>query len=359
MPKKKIVALGGDGVGPEVMEVTCNLLEQAAFDLAIAKPFCGAEAFKAQGNAFPDEARKLCEESDAILFGAAEGPSVAILVYLRWILDNYINLRPVKYYPGASSPLKNPNGIDFLIIRENSEGMYPGREGELPWLAQKVPDYKDPFGRTLDYYGAGKFALRLITQKGTERIARYAVELARQRKSQGFAGKITCVTKSNVLRQSCGFFRKIVEEEVRKDSALQVEHFHVDDAARRLIRFPREFDIIVTSNMFGDILAYEAAELVGGLGIAPSACLGGKKPYFEPVHGSAPDIACKGIVNPTAMILTAKMMLDHLGMRKEAEALEKTVAEVYRLGEHLTPDQGGKATTQEFAEAVLKEIQAD
>jgi isocitrate/isopropylmalate dehydrogenase len=111
--------------------------------------------------------------------------------------------------------------------------------------------------------------------------------------------------------------------------------------------------------MFGDILADEAAELVGGLGIAPSACLGGKKPYFEPVHGSAPDIAGKGIVNPTAMILSAKMMLDHLGMRKEAEALEKTVAEVYRLGEHLTPDQGGKATTQEFAEAVLKEIQAD
>ncbi len=357
MPKKKIVALGGDGVGPEVMEVACNILEQAGFDLEIAKPFCGAEAFKAQGNAFPDEARKLCEESEAILFGAAEGPSIAILVYLRWILDNYINLRPVKYYPGASSPLQNPHRIDFLIIRENSEGMYPGREGDLSWLAQKISDYKDPFGRTLDHYGEGKFALRLITKKGTERIARYAVELAQQRKSLGFAGKITCVTKSNVLRQSCGFFQKIIEGEVRNSPHLMYEHFHVDDAARRLIRFPREFDVIVTSNMFGDILADEAAELVGGLGIAPSACLGGKKPYFEPVHGSAPDIAGKGIVNPTAMILSAKMMLDHLGMKEEGRALEKAVAEVYRLKELLTADQGGNASTKEFAKAVLKEIQ--
>jgi len=356
MAGKKIVALGGDGVGPEVTEATCNLLQQAGFDLEILQPGCGAQAFKAQGNAFPDEAKKLCEESDAILFGAAEGPSVVILVYLRWFMDNYINLRPVKYFPGALSPLKNPEGIDFLLIRENSEGMYPGREGDLPWLAQKMPDYKDPFGRTLDFYGEGKFAIRLITQKGTDRIAKYAVELARERKSQGFAGKVTCITKSNVLRQSCGFFQKTVEGAVKKSPGIGYEHFHVDDAARRLIRFPRDFDVIVTSNMFGDILADEAGEMVGGLGIAPSACLGGRKPYFEPVHGSAPDIAGKGIVNPTAMILSAKMMLDYLKMEKEAQSLEKAVAKVYREGKRLTADQGGKATAKEFAEAVLRAI---
>jgi isocitrate/isopropylmalate dehydrogenase len=357
MPRKKIVALGGDGVGPEVTEVTCAILKQVGFDLEILQPFCGGEAFKAQGNAFPDEAKKLCEESDAILFGAAEGPSVAILVYLRWFMDNYINLRPVKYYPGALSPLKNPEGIDFLLIRENSEGMYPGREGDIPWLAQKLPDYKDPFGRTLDFYGEGKFAIRLITRKGTDRIANYAVELARERKSQGFAGKVTCITKSNVLRQSCGFFQKTVEGAVKKSPGIGYEHFHVDDAARRLIRFPRDFDVIVTSNMFGDILADEAGEMVGGLGIAPSACLGGRKPYFEPVHGSAPDIAGKEIVNPTAMILSAKMMLDYLRMKDEAQALEKAVAKVYREGNYLTADQGGKAATREFAEAVLRAIQ--
>ena len=356
MPRKKIIALGGDGVGPEVMEVACYILEKAGYALDILKPLCGSEAFQARGNAFPDEAKKLCEESDAILFGAAEGPSVAILVYLRWSMDNYINLRPVKYYPGALSPLKNPEGIDFLLIRENSEGMYPGREGDIPWLAQKMSDYKDPFGRTLDFYGEGKFAIRLITRKGTDRIAKYAVDLARQRKSQGFAGKVTCITKSNVLRQSCGFFQKTVEEAVKKSTEIAYEHFHVDDAARRLIRFPRDFDVIVTSNMFGDILADEAGEMVGGLGIAPSACLGGRKPYFEPVHGSAPDIAGQGIVNPTAMILSAKMMLDYLGMKEEALGLEAAVARVYQEKKYLTPDQGGKATTKEFAEAVLKKI---
>jgi isocitrate/isopropylmalate dehydrogenase len=356
MVRKKIVALGGDGVGPEVMEVTCHILEKAGYSLDILKPLCGSEAFKALGNAFPDEAKKLCEESDAILFGAAEGPSVAILVYLRWFMDNYINLRPVKYLPGALSPLKNPEGIDFLLIRENSEGMYPGREGDISWLAPKLPDYKDPFGRTLDFYGEGKFALRLITRRGTERIAKYAAELARERKSRGFAGKVTCITKSNVLRQSCGLFQKTVEEAVKRIPGIGYEHFHVDDAARRLIRFPRDFDVIVTSNMFGDILADEAGEMVGGLGIAPSACLGGRKPYFEPVHGSAPDIAGKGIVNPTAMILSAKMMLDYLQMKGEARALEKAVAAVYKEGRTLTTDQGGKASTKEFAEAVLRAI---
>ncbi|HVN72668.1 MAG TPA: isocitrate/isopropylmalate dehydrogenase family protein [Desulfomonilia bacterium] len=356
MPAKNIVVLGGDGVGPEVMDVTCMILDAAGFDLEMIKPLCGAEALKAVGNPFPEEARKLCDESDAVLFGAAEGPSIAILVYLRWVLDNYINLRPIKYYPGARSPLRNPEGIDFCIIRENSEGLYPGREGDVSWLAQNLTEYKDLFGHTLDHYSPGKFAFRLITEKGTERIARYGSELARQRKASGFPGKVTCITKSNVLFQTCGLFRQIVEGEIKRYSELAYEHYYVDDAARRIVRFPHEFDVIITSNMFGDILADEAAEVVGGLGIAPSACLGGSKPYFEPVHGSAPDIAGRGIVNPTAMILSAKMMLEHLGMQAEADALEKAVAEVYRGGTSLTEDQGGKASTKEFAQAVLKHI---
>ncbi len=356
MAKKKIVALGGDGVGVEVMEVTCGILEKAGFALEILKPLCGTEAFQKKGNAFPDEAKKLCEESDAILFGASGGISTVILVYLRWVMDNYINLRPVKYYPGAHSPLKEPERIDFLLIRENSEGLYPGREGDIPWLAQRVADYKDPFGRTLDSYGEGKFAIRLITRQGSERIARYAVELAKERKSQGFPGKVTCLSKANVLRQTCGLFRDIVEKEVKKVPGITFEHFHADDASRRIIRYPRDFDVVVTTNMFGDILADGAGEVIGGLGISPSACLGGKKPYFEPVHGSAPDIAGKGIVNPTAMILSAKMMLDYLKMPREAEALEKAVAGVYREGKHLTADQGGRATTKEFAAAVLEMI---
>jgi 3-isopropylmalate dehydrogenase len=356
MPKKKITALGGDGVGPEVMDAACRILEKAGFDLEVIRPSCGAEALKVQGNPFPEETRKLCNESDAILFGAAEGPSIAILVYLRWELDNYINLRPIKYYPGACSPLKNPEGIDFCIVRENSEGLYPGREGDLSWLAENLADYKDPFGHTLDYYSPGKFALRLITEKGTGRIAKYAAELARQRNASGYSGKITCITKSNVLFQTCGLFKQVVEAEIKKHSELIYEHYYVDDAARRIVLCPRKFDVIITSNMFGDILADEAAEVVGGLGIAPSACLGGRRPYFEPVHGSAPDIAGQGIVNPTAMILSAKMMLEYLGMQTEADSLEKAVAGVYRKGTILTPDQGGTASTREFADAVLQHI---
>jgi len=357
MAKKKVIALGGDGVGPEVMDVTCWILEHAGFDLDIVKPPCGAESQRLLGNAFPEETRKLCDESDAILFGAAEGPSIGILVYLRWVLDNYINLRPIKYYPGAQSPLRNPESIDFCIIRENSEGLYPGREGDLQWLSQRLPEYKDLFGRTLDEYGQGKYALRMITEKGTKRIAQYATEFALQRKSSGYTGKITCVTKSNVLFQTCGLFSQIIEAEVKMHGDLTYEHYYVDDAARRIMRYPNEFDVIITSNMFGDILADEAAEAVGGLGIAPSACFGGSKAYFEPVHGSAPDIAGKGIVNPTAMILSAKMMLDYFGMQTEANALEKAVAMTYLEGFALTPDQGGKSSTREFAEAVLKNIQ--
>lgn len=356
MQTKKIIALGGDGVGPEVMEATCWILENARFDLEIIKPPCGTDALKAQGNPFPEETQRLCAEGDAILFGAAEGPSIAILVYLRWELDNYINLRPIRYYPGANTPLKNPEGIDICIIRENSEGLYPGREGDLQWLAEKLTGYKDLLSHSMDYYCPGKFALRLITEKGSERIARYTSELGLQRKAAGFPGKITCVTKSNVLFQTCGLFKHIVETAIKKHGELTYEHYYVDDAARRIVRFPQEFDVIVTSNMFGDILADEAAEVVGGLGIAPSACLGGRKPYFEPVHGSAPDIAGKGIVNPTAMILSAKMMLEYLGMQAESQSLENAVAEVYRQGVALTPDQGGTTSTKGFAEAVLKNI---
>ncbi|MBI4831421.1 MAG: isocitrate/isopropylmalate dehydrogenase family protein, partial [Candidatus Lindowbacteria bacterium] len=205
-------------------------------------------------------------------------------------------------------------------------------------------------------YGEGKFAVRVITKEGSGRIARFACELARKRKKAGHAGKVTCVTKQNMLRESCGLFKQRVEEISKDYPELQYEHFHVDDAARRLVRFPQEMDVIVTSNMFGDILSDLGAELVGGLGIAPSGCFGDGKAYFESMHGSAPDIAGKNIANPTATILSAAMMLDYLGLPGESAALEKAVETVFRKRSALTRDQGGRATTTEFAEAVLREI---
>ena len=356
MATKKVVAVGGDGVGPEVVDATCHVLENAGFDLEIIKPPCGEAAMKESNDAFPEETRQLCDTADAILFGATGPTSVAILAYLRWFLDNYVNIRPVKYYTGAKSCLSDPSGIDFVILRENSEGMYSFAEGDLALLAQSLPDFRNMLGRSLADFGEGKFALRIVSERGARRFAKYACEYTVRRSENRYPGKLTCVTKSNVLRQSDGLFQSIMEEEVKKSPKLGYEHYYVDDMARRLLRFPKEFDVVATENMFGDILADEASELVGGLGVAGSACVEGKVAYFESVHGSAPDIAGRNIANPTATILSAKLMLDYLGMHQEADALERAVAAVYKDGKNLTYDQGGKATTMECAQAVLTEI---
>lgn len=356
MEKRKVVALGGDGVGPEVVDATCFILENACFDLEIIKPPCGEAALEKYGSAFPQEAKECCDSADAVLFGATGRVSVEILAYLRWILDNYINIRPMKYYEGTRSNLKDPSGIDFVILRENSEGMYSFFEGDLSLLQEKLPEYKNRFGKTLAEYGKGKFALRIISEYGAKRLAQFACTYTMRRKERGSAGKLTCITKSNVLRETDGVVERAMEEEIKNYPELNYERYYIDDMSRRLIRFPNNFDVIVASNMFGDILGDEAAELIGGLGLAGSACVGGKVPYFEPIHGSAPDIAGKGIVNPTATILSAKLMLEHFEMNQEAQALEQAVADVYKEGKYLTVDQSGNASTDEFAKAVMRQI---
>lgn len=353
---KKVVVLGGDGIGPEVTDAAAYVLREAEFALDIQTPPCGEKVVDEFGTALPDETREMCGDADAILFGATGEASIIILAYLRFVLRAYANVRPLKYYAGSNSPLASPGKIDFVVVRENLEGMYPGREGDLSDMAKALPDYRDLLGKSFADLGEGRFAVRVITKEGSDRIARFACELARKRKRMGHVGKITCVTKQNMLRESCGLFKQRVEEILREYSELEYEHFHVDDAARRLVRFPQEMDVLVTSNMFGDILSDLGAELVGGLGIAPSGCYSDEKAYFESVHGSAPDIAGKGVANPTATILSASMMLDYLGMESEAAALERAVERVYRKGNALPHDQGGNATTTEFAQAVLREI---
>lgn len=351
---KRLVALGGEGIGPEVVDATGELLIAAGFPVEILTPPHGEAALKSHGTPLPEETKRLCHEADGVLFGAAGGPaSSAVIAYLRWQQDAYANVRPIKYYPGAFSPLTNPVGIDLIILRENSEGLYPGREGNLQDLARALPDLSDRVGRRLGDFGEGRFAVKVVSRRGTERIARFACELARKRKARGHPGKVTCVTKSNVLRRTDGFFRQIVEGVVEGYPDLAYEHFYVDDAARRLVHFPQSMDVVLAMNLYGDILSDLAAEAAGGLGIAPSGCFGDGWAYFESVHGSAPDIAGKGIANPTAAILSAAMMLEHIGLAAEAEHLEQAVARVYRDGKALTPDQGGTATTKEFAQAVL------
>jgi isocitrate/isopropylmalate dehydrogenase len=237
--------------------------------------------------------------------------------------------------------------------------MYPGREGDLAELKRALPGLRDRFGRTLDRYGEGRFAVKVATRKGAERIGRFACELARKRKARGYPGKVTCVTKSNVLPQTDGLYQRTVQDVVAGYGDLTFEHFHVDDAARRLIRFPKAIDVLVTLNQYGDILSDVAGEVAGGLGVAPSANHGdGGWAYFESVHGSAPDIAGRGIANPTATLLSCVLLLDHLGLATESQRLEAAVARVYRDGKRLTPDQGGTASTKEMSAAVLDAYRA-
>ncbi|MFC2021418.1 isocitrate/isopropylmalate dehydrogenase family protein [Chloroflexota bacterium] len=356
MPKKRVTALGGDGVGPEVVDVTCHILEEAEFDLDIVRAPNGEAALEEHGTALPDETKKQCEASEAIFFGSANPASNRLIMYLRWGLGNYVNIRPTKYLQGANSPIKEPEGIDFVILREQSEGMYTYAEGDLAILQERLPEFRTRHGKSLADYGKGNFALRIMSENGMKRFAKYACEFTRDRKNRGYPGNLTVVNKSNMFPLTCGMLEDAVQEELKNYPELTYRRYYVDDMARRLVRFPSSFDVIATPNLFGDILTDEAAEIAGGLGMAGSACIGGKVPYFEPVHGTAPDIAGKSIVNPTAAILSARYMLDYLGMRQEADSLENALAAVYRDGKILTADQGGNASTTEFAEAVLKEI---
>ena len=353
---KTVVALGGEGIGPEVVDATCELLVASGIPVMVVTPPHGAAALATHGSPLPDETKRACETADGVLFGAAgAAPSSAVVTWLRWAKGTFASVRPVKHYPGASSPLARPDGIDYVIIRELSEGLYPGREGDLADLARAMPELKDKVGTRVSDYGPGRFAAKVVTRAGVERVAKFSCELARTRKARGGRGKLTCITKSNVLPQSDGLFQQIVADMVKRDYPdLTHEHFYVDDGARRLVRFPQQMDVVLTMNLYGDILSDLGAETAGGLGMAPSGCFRDGWAYFESVHGSAPDIAGRGIANPTGTLLSAAMMLDHMGLTAEAQRLDAAVARVYRDGKTLTADQGGKASTKEFERAVLE-----
>ena len=347
---KTVVALPGEGIGIEVVDATCGLLADAGVPLKIVTP----PQISAPGSPIPDETKRICRDADAVLFGAAGPATTRVVGWLRWEMDAWGGVRPAKFYPGMRSPLADPEGIDLVVIRENSEGIYPGREGDLADAQRALPNVRDRFGRGLDHYKDGRFAVKVATRGGATRIARFACELARRRKASGHAGKVTCVTKSNVLPQTDGLFHTTVQAVVATYPDLTFEHFHVDDAARRIIRFPKTLDVVVCMNQYGDILSDVAGEVAGGLGVAPSGNFGdGGWAYFESVHGSAPDIAGQGIANPTGTLLSAVLMLEHLGLTAEARQLQSAVARVYRDGKSLTPDQRGTATTKQMAAAVL------
>ena len=323
----------GDGIGPEVVSAGRQVLEALGLPLTFVEAEAGWATFQHRGVALPEETLTAARAAHATLFGAVSSPLQPVegyrspIVALRRALDLYANLRPVESAPiSVSRP-----GIDLLVVRENSEGLYAGRERATADEA---------------------ITERVITRRASERIARLAFRLARARR-----GLVTVVHKANVLRATCGLFREAAYAVASEFPDVRAEEMLVDTAAMRLITSPERFDVLVTTNLFGDILSDEAAALVGGLGLAPSGNVNETQGVFEPVHGSAPDIAGQGIANPLATFGAVAMLLDHLGERDAAMRVRAAVQETLRRGV-LTPDLGGKATTAQVTAQVIAGIAA-
>lgn len=351
MARKKVVVLPGDDAAPEAMAAAMEVLRAMKLDLDYLEFPPGDKWVRGETDV---KARTAIDNSDSTLFGSTSGKTTAIM-YLRWGKKTYANVRPARYTKGYRSPLRNPDGIDYVIVRENLEDLYLGLEGPLKDLAP-LHLYSRIMRAPIDTSAAGRYAIKVITEENTRNIARFACELALRRKRAGGRGVVTCTAKYNMLRDSDELFRRICEETVRSYPELAYQQFIVDDFARRVVQSPHEFDVVVAPNLYGDILSDAAAGTIGGLGLAPSGCYGDGYAYFESVHGTAPDIMGMHIINPTATILSAAMMLEYLGFAQESQRLERAVAAVYAEGRTLTPDQGGKAKTGEFARAVIDNL---
>ncbi len=326
----RICIIPGDGVGQEVIPAAQRVLEALHLDLEFVRANAGFEHFQKTGDAIPNATLEIVQACDATLFGATSSPMTRVEGYrspilaLRKALDLYANLRPVQSLPAKFSR----ENIDLLIVRENTEGLYAGRE--------RAEDAET------------MIAERVITKRASERIARVAFEMVRARKK-----RITVVHKANVLKLTDGLFRETCFNVAREFPDVETKEMLVDSMAMRLIQDPQNFDVIVTTNLFGDILSDEASALIGGLGVAPSANIGINNAVFEPVHGSAPDIAGKGIANPVGAILSAAMMLDYLELEDAAERVRGGVKRALERNV-LTRDIGGAATTNEITRAVIE-----
>jgi 3-isopropylmalate dehydrogenase len=350
-----IAVVAGDGIGPEVLAAGIEILTAAAacvggFALQFIEAPAGAGTFLETGEDLPAASLETCRGADAILLGACglpgvrrpDGTELTPQITLRRALDLYAGIRPARTYPGVPGPLAGDRSIDLVIVRESTEGLFASLGGGILLGDELSCD------------------TQVITRKGTERVVRAAFELARRRGRP--KPQVTCVDKANVLR-SFAFFRKVFDEVAAGYPDVRADHLYVDAAALELVRRPERFDVIVTENMFGDILSDLAAALVGGLGMAPSADLGDRQAVFQPCHGTAPDIAGKGTANPLAAILSCAMMLDHLArMRQDpapaatARRIETAVADALSLGLALTADVGGRASTREATAVVLSEL---
>lgn len=327
--KYQIAIVPGDGIGREVMDATLSVLDEMDIDFNYVYGDAGDECLEKTGTALPSETLDIIRDSDACLFGAAGETAADVIVKIRQEMKMFANLRPVKAYPNTDSLSEN---IDFMIVRENTEGMYIADEEE--------------------YTDEGAVARRIITRHAERRIIDYAFKYAVENNKS----KVTAVHKANVLKKSDGLFKEIFYEVAKEYPDIATEDFYVDATAMYLITQPESFEVIVTTNLFGDILSDEGAGLVGGLGLIPSANIGEDAALFEPVHGSAPDIAGKGIANPIAMMLSAIMMLRYLGEVEAADKFDAAILKVLNDGNVLTGDLGGSASTMELTQEVKNNL---
>lgn len=323
--KYQIAVIPGDGIGKEVMEATISVLDELDVDFDYVYGIAGDECNEEHGTPLPQETIDIVRDSDACLFGAAGETAADVIVKIRQEMKMFANLRPVKSYPNTKSIFEN---VDFMIVRENTEGLY---------IANQEEESED-----------GAIAKRIITREAEERIINYAFQYAKDNNRT----KVTAVHKANVLKKTDGLFKKIFYEVAEKYPDIDTEDFYVDATAMYLVTQPQEFQVIVTTNLFGDILSDEGAGLVGGLGLTPSANIGADGALFEPVHGSAPDIAGQQKANPIAMMLSAIMMLRYLGENEAANKFDAAILKVLNEGKTLTSDLGGSSTTIEVAQAI-------
>lgn len=350
LPNLLVAVVPGDDAAPEAMQATLHVL--GAIDAPVRWQIVDGLSEEAVAAA--------AAAADAVLFGATNGRTGGI-GYLRWGRGAYANVRPIRWRPGAPSPLLDPSGIDYVIVRENTEDLYLGIEGDLGDLRASGLDTRPWGGRVNPRHDPnasrdGRYAVKVITREGTERVARFAFRLARRRKATGSAGRLAIGCKWNALPQSDGFFREVVSEVAGDFPDIELCDFLADDLARRLVASPREMDVVLLPNLYGDILSDEAAATVGGLGLTPSGCYGDDNAYFEPVHGTAPDLVGQGRINPIATILSAAMLLAHVGLDRHASTLQDAVDSTLAARDRLTPDLGGTATTFECAAAIAARV---
>ncbi len=355
----RVAVIPGDGIGPEVCDATIQIIEKAVpsdLDITFTNYPAGASHFLATGVALPDTTIGGCRSADAILLGAAGLPGVVYkdgteagqdtTLRLRHELDLYANVRPIKLYEGIEGPLKGDPSIDYVIVRENTEGLYASR------------------GKGIVEAGIRALDTMEITRKGVDRIVRKAAHICMQRSGAPLDGKhrVTICDKANVLR-SYAFFRTVADEVISDYPEIEVDYALVDALSMYLITKPSYYDVIVSENLLGDILSDLGAATIGGLGLADSSELGDTHGLFQGSHGSAPDIAGKGIANPTATILSGASLLEWLGLKhndprlkRSAQAIRQAIANTFKHGNEKTGDLGGSSTTIEFTNAICTRL---